>query len=84
MSFRIEEKLYIHSNHIINFKEFLIKHLAKKLFHSRIIKSLYFDNLNSEMYNDSIESLVPRKKIRIRIISFVKSYTALEFSDFAN
>ena len=66
MSFRIEEKLYIHSDHIINFKEFLIKHLAKQIFHPRTIKSLYFDNLNSEMYNDSIEGLLPRKKIRIR------------------
>ena len=66
MSFRIEEKLYIHSDHIINFKEFLIKRSAKQIYHPRIIKSLYFDNLNSEMYNDSIESLVPRKKIRIR------------------
>ena len=57
MSFRIEEKLYIHSDHIINFKEFLIKHLAKQIFHPRTIKSLYFDNLNSEMYNDSIAPL---------------------------
>ena len=66
MSFRIEEKLYIHSDHIINFKEFLIKRSAKQIYHPRIIKSLYFDNLNSEMYNDSIEGILPRKKIRIR------------------
>ena len=66
MSFRIEEKLYIKSEHLIDFKEFLVKHLAKKIYHQRIIKSLYFDNLNSQMYNDSIEGIVPRKKIRIR------------------
>ena len=66
MSFRIEEKLYIKSEHIIDFKEFLIKKSAKKIFHPRLIRSLYFDNLNLDMYNDSLEGLVPRKKIRIR------------------
>ena len=66
MSFRIEEKLYIKPEHIIEFKKFLIKHSAKKIYHPRIIKSLYFDNLDLDMYNDSVEGLVPRKKIRIR------------------
>tara|TARA_B100001123_G_C15310170_1_gene1024061 strand:- start:235 stop:819 length:585 start_codon:yes stop_codon:yes gene_type:complete len=66
MSFRIEEKLFIKSEHLIDFKKFLIKNSAKKVFHPRIIKSLYFDNLNTEMYNDSLEGIVPRKKIRIR------------------
>ena len=66
MSFRIEEKLYIKSEHLIDFKQFLIKHSAKPLYQPRLIKSLYFDNLNFNMYNDSIEGIVPRKKIRIR------------------
>ena len=66
MSFRIEEKLYIKSEHLIDFKKFLIKHAAKQLYQPRLIKSLYFDNLNFNMYNDSIEGIVPRKKIRIR------------------
>ena len=66
MSFRIEEKLYIKIEHLIDFKIFLKKNYSKKLFHERIIKSLYFDNINFDMYNDSIEGLVPRKKIRIR------------------
>ena len=66
MSFRIEEKLYIKSEHLIDFKQFLIKHSAKQLYQPRLIKSLYFDNLNFHMYNDSIEGVVPRKKIRIR------------------
>jgi len=66
MTFRIEEKLYIHSDHIINFKEFLIKRSAKQIYHPRTIKSLYFENVNSDMYNDSIEGVLPRKKIRIR------------------
>ena len=66
MSFRIEEKLYIRSEHILDFKKFLTKSSAKQLYKPRAIKSLYFDNLNFDMYNDSIEGTVPRKKIRIR------------------
>ena len=66
MSFRIEEKLYIKSEHLIDFKQFLIKLSAKQLYQPRLIKSLYFDNWNFNMYNDSIEGIVPRKKIRIR------------------
>ena len=66
MSFRIEEKLYIKSEHLIDFKQFLVENSAKQLHQPRLIKSLYFDNLNFNMYNDSIEGIVPRKKIRIR------------------
>ena len=66
MSFRIEEKLYIKSESLIDIKEYLLKKSAKKLYESREIQSLYFDNDNLQMYNDSIEGLVPRKKIRIR------------------
>tara|TARA_A100001011_G_scaffold321693_1_gene342740 strand:+ start:3361 stop:3981 length:621 start_codon:yes stop_codon:yes gene_type:complete len=66
MTFRIEEKLYIKTENLIDFKDFLNKKSAKKMHERRIIKSLYFDNINLDMYNDSIEGLVPRKKIRIR------------------
>jgi len=66
LSFRIEEKLYLKSENLIDFKEYLIRKSAKKLYESRVIQSLYFDNHNLQIYNDSIEGLVPRKKIRIR------------------
>jgi SPX domain protein involved in polyphosphate accumulation len=66
MSFRIEEKLFIKKENLIQFQEFLVKKSAKKIHHPRIIESLYFDNNNLEMYSDSIEGLAPRKKIRIR------------------
>ena len=66
MSFRIEDKLFILNENLIEFKDFLINKKAKKIFKSRSIKSLYFDNSNLDMYNDSIEGLTPRKKIRIR------------------
>ena len=66
MSFRIEDKLYIRTENLLQFNEFLNNHSAKKLFEPRIIKSLYFDNSKFDMYSDSIEGSVPRKKIRIR------------------
>lgn len=66
MSFRIEDKLLINPGNLSHFYEFLNKQSAIKLFQKRIIKSLYFDNQNLQMYKDSIEGIVPRKKIRIR------------------
>ncbi len=66
MSFRIEEKLFFKPENLNQFREFLTKNYAKKLFQKRLITSLYFDNLNLDMYRDSVEGSVPRKKIRIR------------------
>ena len=66
MSFRTEEKLYIRQENLIDFKKFVINHSGKKIHKPRKIKSLYFDNSNLNMYNDSVEGIVPRKKIRIR------------------
>ena len=66
MSFRIEEKLLIHKKQILEFKNFLFKKHAKQLFPPRKIQSLYFENFKNEMYIDSVEGTVPRKKIRVR------------------
>ena len=66
MSLRIEEKLSIDNNKIIDFKSFLANKTAKQIYQPRKIQSLYFENLNYEMYNDSLEGLTPRKKIRVR------------------
>ena len=66
MSFRIEEKLLINFNQVFDLKKWLSDKRYYKLYPDRKIKSLYFDNLSFEMYNDSIEGVVPRKKIRIR------------------
>ena len=66
MSFRIEEKLLINKKQILEFKDFLFKKHAKQLFPPRKIQSLYFENFKDEMYKDSIEGSVPRKKIRVR------------------
>ena len=66
MSFRIEEKLFIRNNAVSDFKNFINTKIAKKIFEPRVVKSLYFENLKMQMYDDSIEGLTPRKKIRIR------------------
>ncbi len=66
MSFRTEEKLYIRQENLIDFKKFIFNRSGKKIHKPRKIKSLYFDNSNLDMYNDSVEGIVPRKKIRIR------------------
>lgn len=66
MSFRIEEKLYVKIENLFTFKNFLSKKKLTKTFPTRKIESTYFDNINLEMYQDSIEGIVPRKKIRIR------------------
>ena len=66
MSFRIEEKLLINRKQILEFKDFLFKKHAKQLFPPRKIQSLYFENFKDEMYKDSLEGSVPRKKIRVR------------------
>ena len=67
MSFRKEEKLKIPLNNIFLLKKMIIDSEGKILYPSRKINSIYFDNQNLSMYNQSIEGIVPRKKIRIRI-----------------
>ena len=66
MSFRIEKKLFIKKENFFEFKKKLVDKGAKKIFKDRRVSSLYFDNLKKEMFNDSLEGLTPRKKIRVR------------------
>ena len=54
MTFRIEEKLFITRDSLINFKKFVLEKKAKTLYPKRVIKSLYFDNNQFQMYEDSI------------------------------
>ena len=67
MSFRREEKLKIASSKIFYLKKWIIENEGKKIFPTRKINSIYFDNLDYSMYNQSIEGVVPRKKIRLRM-----------------
>ena len=66
MSFRKEIKLKIETSRINDFKNFLFERKFSEQYPQRIVESIYFDNLNFQMFQDSIEGSVPRKKIRLR------------------
>jgi len=66
MSFRIEKKIYIKKEHLIEFKNFLFQKNIREIYKPREVESIYFDNCFNQIYFDSIEGLCPRKKIRIR------------------
>tara|TARA_B100000035_G_C20830165_1_gene478314 strand:- start:59 stop:661 length:603 start_codon:yes stop_codon:yes gene_type:complete len=66
MSFRVEEKILVNENDNFLVKKFLKLNSAKKLYNPRIVKSLYFDNNSFDMFHNSEEGIVPRRKIRIR------------------
>jgi len=66
MSFRIENKYKIQTNKLSSLYEWIYKNNGIRLFPKRNILSIYFDNSNLSLYNDSIEGVVPRKKIRLR------------------
>ena len=72
MSFRKEEKLHIHESQLLNLLNWVYKNDGYKLYDTRTVSSTYFDNDNMQMFKDSEEGCVPRKKIRIR------SYTRKE------
>jgi SPX domain protein involved in polyphosphate accumulation len=63
---RIEYKIDIIKSKKIDFYKYLSYHKFKELHAGRIINSIYFDNANFDIYNDSVEGLSPRKKIRLR------------------
>ena len=66
MMYRIEKKFFIQKGNFFEFKKELKKKGAKKIFIDRKVSSLYFDNFKKEMFQDSLEGLTPRKKIRVR------------------
>lgn len=66
MAFRIEQKLDISAQNLINFRNWVFKNNGKKIFADRKVNSIYFDNEFLDMHSDSEEGVVPRKKIRIR------------------
>tara|TARA_Y100000389_G_scaffold181219_1_gene196636 strand:+ start:227 stop:820 length:594 start_codon:yes stop_codon:yes gene_type:complete len=74
MSFRKEIKLKIDSSKLIEFKNFLIEKQFDEQFPERLIESIYFDNQNFDMFIDSIEGTIPRKKIRIRSYNKMNRY----------
>ncbi len=66
MSFRIENKYELSIAKLTDLYIFLKNSYVKEIYPTRLIKSIYFDNQNFSGYHESIEGVVPRKKIRIR------------------
>ena len=67
MSFRIEEKLKVAESKLFQLRDWIEKNNGITLYPSRTINSIYFDNQDYTMYNQSIEGVLPRKKIRLRV-----------------
>ena len=63
---RIEQKLEINKCHYLDLLRWIKNEGGKILHPERIISSRYFDNKNLRMYFDTLEGIIPRKKIRIR------------------
>ena len=80
MSFRIEEKLLINKYQLSQFKEYLASKGAIKIFKTRKINNLYFDNYKFDMFNDSIEGCLPRKKIRLRNYEDERNFLEIKIS----
>ena len=66
MSFRIEQKIKINYKNLSFFRAWLTKNNFVKIYPRRVVSSIYYDNRSLQMYNESIEGVTPRKKIRIR------------------
>ena len=74
MSFRKEIKLKIDTSKINDFRDYILKKNFIEEYPERLIESIYFDNFNYEMFKDSLEGTVPRKKIRLRSYNKKKNY----------
>ena len=68
MSFRKEIKLRLNKSKIYSFKDLLSSRGAETIYPKRIVSSLYFDTNNKNCYKDSIEGVIPRKKLEARVL----------------
>jgi len=69
VSFRKEEKLHISQSQLLNLLNWVYENGGYQLYDPRIVSSTYLDNDDMQMFADSEEGCVPRKKIRIRSYS---------------
>jgi SPX domain protein involved in polyphosphate accumulation len=66
MSFRKEEKLHVSRTKLFNLLDWIYQNDGHKLYDTRAVSSTYLDNDQMQMFHDSEEGTVPRKKIRVR------------------
>ena len=66
MTFRTEEKLKIHPSRLPEFLGWLAESEAVIVHPPRRVISIYLDNDRLGMFHDSMEGVLPRKKLRFR------------------
>lgn len=66
MSFRKEKKYRLSHSDMTKLKRLLFSKGMRKLYPRRVVTSCYFDTKNLQLFNDSEEGVLPRKKIRLR------------------
>ena len=64
---RIEKKFIIDNKNELVFYKWLERKIKLNLYPDRKILNIYYDNNKLQSYNDSIEGVRPRKKIRVRL-----------------
>ena len=75
MSFRKEKKFRVTVSDFHEFQGQLHQQGMKTLFEPRLVTSVYFDTPNLNMFHESEEGTLPRKKVRIRWYDDNKSFT---------
>ena len=66
MNPRIEQKIPFDIADYASILKWIKDNNGRTLFPRRIITSRYFDNFKLEMFYETLEGIIPRKKIRIR------------------
>lgn len=74
MKSRIEQKLELEKSDYLVILKWLKNNNGNILYPNRIINSRYFDTVNYRMYYETLEGIVPRKKIRLRSYSSKRSF----------
>lgn len=75
MSFRKEKKIRVTVTDFHKFQGQLHQQGMETLFEPRLITSVYFDTVDLNMFHDSEEGVLPRKKVRIRWYNNNKIFT---------
>jgi len=78
MNYRKEIKYVLAKSELARIKEYFFLNGLEKLYPKRIINSFYYDTKNLRMLNESIDGILPRKKVRFRWYNNDKSNISKE------
>ena len=63
---RYERKYLVEKNNSLVFKQFLIRNNFKSVYEKRKVNSIYFDTNDFKFYEENINGISRRKKVRLR------------------